>query len=226
MSAAPRPEPCLGPPGSAGKPAWARPPPGCALDPSSCLNPAPPPPSCSLLVLGAMGRGLPAGRGELRGRGRDGDGAGGQKGPKLHQQDAGGCAGDVPSAGGVQRSWHPWGQHLCQPGHSESLVHRGGSRRRQCLKSWGHVPGFCGSPAAGQGVSGQHQLAAAPSTPLCCGVGTGSPPWGTGEGSAAWGGAARALLQLSLSGVAAELRGGSARAPCSGAPPGDSEGHP
>lgn len=88
MSAAPCPEPCPGPPGSAGKPACARPSPGRALDPSSCLIPAPP--SCSLLVLGVMGRGLPVGHGELQGWGRDRDGAGGQKGSKLQQQDTGG----------------------------------------------------------------------------------------------------------------------------------------
>lgn len=127
-------------------------------------------------------------------------GLGAKRGQNFSSRTPGGCAGDVPSAGGVQRSRHPWGQHLCQPGHTESLVHRGGSRRRQCVKSWGHVPGFCGSPAVEQGVSGQHQVAAASSTPLCCwralgplhgGLGKGAQPGGGLQGlccsSASWG---------------------------------------
>lgn len=88
--------------------------------------------------------------------------------------------GAVPSAGGVQRSRHSRGQHLCQPGQLESLAQRGGSRRKQRVKSRGHLPGLCGCPAAGrqpQGSAGRQS--SSPSIPRR--VGHESHLWGTGD---------------------------------------------
>lgn len=52
------------------------------------------------------------------------------------------CHSAVPSAGGVQWNWQSQEQHLCQPGQLESLAQSGGFRRRQRMKSRGHLPGF------------------------------------------------------------------------------------
>lgn len=95
------------------------------------------------------------------------------------------CRGAVPFAGRVQRSWHSWGQHLCQPGQLESLAQSGRSWRGQRVKSRGHLPGFWGSPAVGrwcQGSTGQHQ-AAEPLVFCPQGAGRGSPLQGTGDRS-------------------------------------------
>lgn len=224
MSAAPRPEPCPGPPGSAGKPACARPSPGRALDPSSCLIPAPP--SCSLLVLGVMGRGLPVGHGELQGWGRDRDGAGGQKGSKLQQQDTGGLCRRCTFCRRGAAEPAPMGAALVPAGAHRVVGAQGGLQAEAVREVLGARPRLLWLPCGRTGGVGAAPGGCSLLNPALLLAGAGSPPWGTGEGSAAGGGAARALLQLSLSGVAAELRGGSAWAPCSGAPPGDGEGHP
>lgn len=57
--------------------------------------------------------------------------------------------GAVPSAGGMQRSRHSQWQHLSPAGQLESLAQSGDSRRKQRMKSRGHLPGFWESPVLG-----------------------------------------------------------------------------
>lgn len=121
-----------------------------------CQTPLPPPgwtPSCvpsqSLPHIPAAVRRLLAARRELRHSNGDCTGNGtGRRVPAAPGQRW--CQrlyrGAVPSAGGMQRSRHSQGQHLSPAGQLESLAQSGDSRRKQRMKSRGHLPGFWESP--------------------------------------------------------------------------------
>lgn len=124
-----------------------------------CQTPLPPPgwtPSCvpsqSLPHIPAAVRRLLAARRELRHSNGDCTGNGtGRRVPAAPGQRW--CQrlyrGAVPSAGGMQRSRHSQGQHLSPAGQLESLAQSGDSRRKQRMKSRGHLPGFWESPVVG-----------------------------------------------------------------------------
>lgn len=204
MSAAPRPEPCPGPPGSAGKPAWARPPPGRALDPSSCLIPAPPP---KLLPPGAGGHGQGAACGAWGAAGTgQGQGQGWGWGPKGAKTSSAGrwglCRGCTFCRRGAAQP-APMGAALVPAGAQRVVGAQGGLQVEAVPEVLGARPRLLWLPCGRTGGVGAAPAGSSPLNPALLRGGHWVPSIGDWGGERSPGGGCKGAA------AAQPLRGGS-----------------